>query len=176
MKVDGSSENMDLQGMIDEIMRRLDSIRRDADQVQSLINKIDSNISNISLHDIEGLFKDYHDRLEGLLVSPATTIKTAEPPTTFKMDSDARVARVGRRRIPLTEMEFSLLEFLWRQAPKPVSRDALLEHLYPDGAKPSEQVIDVFIFRIRQKLGAAGVNDAKIENVKGTGWTFEVDV
>jgi len=164
--------------MIEQVIRRLETIRKEADQAQLLLERIDENIAASSLHHIEHLLQDYHNQLTEFLSARTPLAETnnppTNPPTAFRMDPDARAARAGRRRIPLTEMEFNLLEFLWEQAPRPVSRDSLLEHLYADVPKPSEQVIDVFIFRIRQKLSSAGVTDATIENVKGSGWSLEV--
>ena len=97
-------------------------------------------------------------------------------PFLFSLDPLQRAARIGRRRIPLTRAEYRLLECLWERRPHPASRQDLLDHLYGEDAdQPSDAVIDVVIFKIRQKLRNAGCTDASIEVVRGEGWYLNLD-
>jgi DNA-binding response OmpR family regulator len=100
----------------------------------------------------------------------------AAGPFRFSLDPLQRAARIGRRRIPLTRAEYRLLECLWERRPNPASRQDLLDHLYgEDSDQPSDAVIDVVIFKIRQKLRNAGCTDASIEVVRGEGWYLNLD-
>ena len=107
------------------------------------------------------------------MVAPAAA--QLEPPFRFTLDPAQRVALIGRRRIPLTKGEFRLLECLWTRRPRPASRQDLLDHLYGRDEHPSDAVIDVIIFKIRQKLRNAGCADASIEVVRGEGWFLNLE-
>lgn len=92
----------------------------------------------------------------------------------FRMDPEQRLARIGRRRIPLTESEYKVLELLWEQMPSPVSRQTIGDRLYADREGVSEAVIDMFIFKIRSKLRNAGCSDAAIKAIRGKGWVLDL--
>ena len=96
-------------------------------------------------------------------------------PFRFTLDPLQRTARIGRRRIPLTRAEFKLVQCLWERRPRPASRQDLLDYLYGEEEQPSDAVIDVIIFKIRQKLRNAGCTDASIEVVRGEGWILNLD-
>lgn len=129
---------------------------------------------------IEKLIETQHARLAETLVAALGKAGASAPPAApseayaFVMDADARVARIGRRRIPLTESEFKVLEALWEQMPAPVSRQALMTRLYGGPGEATEAVIDMFIFKIRSKLRSAGCTDAAIRAVRGAGWVLEL--
>ncbi len=131
---------------------------------------------------LESLLEAQHDRLARTLLDaigkdggvPAGVAEEAPAAYPFRMDPDQRTARIGRRRIPLTESEYKVLELLWEQAPMPVPRQALTERLYGERDDVSEAVIDMFIFKIRSKLRAAGCTDAGIKAIRGKGWVFDL--
>ncbi len=102
------------------------------------------------------------------------TPATAPEGFSFRMDPEQRAARIGRRRIPLTESEYKVLELLWEQMPAPVPRQMLVDHLYGERDDVSEAVIDMFIFKIRSKLRAAGCDDAAIKAIRGKGWVLDL--
>jgi two-component system, cell cycle response regulator CtrA len=107
------------------------------------------------------------------MVAPGAAL--ADGPFRFSLDPIQRVALIGRRRIPLTKAEFRLLECLWERRPRPASRKDLLDHLYGPDEHPSDAVIDVIIFKIRQKLKNAGCDDASLEVVRGEGWFLNLE-
>lgn len=132
---------------------------------------------------LESLLEAQHDRLARTLLDaigkegavPAAVAAEATPAAyPFRMDPDQRTARIGRRRIPLTESEYKVLELLWDQTPMPVPRQALTERLYGERDDVSEAVIDMFIFKIRSKLRAAGCTDAGIKAIRGKGWVLDL--
>ncbi len=162
--------------------KRLREIRSEVDAAAGLVNLALANAGHLrsSSSDearIAGLLEKQRKEIVGevrrLL---AGTEPTASGPHLFSINSGERIARVGRRRIPLTATEFRLLEHLWARRPRSVSRAELLDHLYPDGDRPGDAVIDMFIFKIRQKLRNAGCSDASIDVVRGEGWLLNVDL
>ena len=80
---------------------------------------------------------------------------------------DARLARVTRdgATVKLTSHEFRVLSYLMHQAGRVVSQSELTEHIYAQDADRDSNTVEVFIARLRRKLGAAA-----IETVRGLGY------
>lgn len=71
--------------------------------------------------------------------------------------------------VTLTMREWQLLECLALAGERIVSRSALWERVWESGAIPDSNLIDVYIRRLREKLGAEA-----IETVRGTGYRLKV--
>jgi len=71
--------------------------------------------------------------------------------------------------LKLTVKEFSILEYLMRNAGRIVSQEELLEHVWDEQANLFTQTIKVHIKNIRKKLDAAGGGDL-LSTVKGRGY------
>ena len=71
--------------------------------------------------------------------------------------------------VPLTMREWQLLECLALAGERVVSRNVLWESVWESGAIPDSNTIDVYIRRLREKLGAES-----IETVRGTGYRLRV--
>jgi DNA-binding response OmpR family regulator len=179
----------DLAGPLEAGVERLRAAGREIEQAAS---SLEAAIALIRAQPalpggpaIERLIEAQHARLAQTLIAALGTDRATTSPETpassetpahypFMMDAAARVARIGRRRIPLTESEFKVLEMLWEEMPAPVSRPALMDRLYGGPGEATEAVIDMFIFKIRSKLRAAGCTDAAIRAVRGAGWVLEL--
>jgi two-component system copper resistance phosphate regulon response regulator CusR len=86
----------------------------------------------------------------------------------FHLDLRARSARYKGRALPLTDREYTLLEHLARRAGQVVSRIEIAEQVWGDSGALESNVIDVYVQRLRRKLGAdAG---ALIETRRGEGY------
>lgn len=79
-----------------------------------------------------------------------------------------RVTRAGRS-IPLTAKEFALLEFLMRHAPDVVPRREIIEHVWDVHFDTETNLVEVYINRLRQKLGIEGESKV-IHTVHGVGY------
>ena len=68
---------------------------------------------------------------------------------------DTRAARVTRDGMPvkLTSLEYRLLAYLMHHKGKVVSRTELIEHLYDQDFDRDSNTIEVFVGRLRKKLG-----------------------
>ena len=73
--------------------------------------------------------------------------------------------------IPLQKKECIILDLLMGNAPKVVSRDQLLEHLWDDQAFVDENTLNVNMTRVRKKLADYRVASS-IETVRGAGYRF----
>jgi DNA-binding response OmpR family regulator len=166
---------------LEQSANRLRAAREEVDSSLALVNLAMAAVAH--LRSSTALRHQLGDLLEAQragIVRDVTSFLTpgADPtrgPFRFSLDALQRTALIGRRRIPLTKSEFRLIECLWERRPRPASRQDLLDHLYGEGDQPSDAVIDVIIFKIRQKLRNAGCNDASIEVVRGEGWYLHLE-
>lgn len=80
---------------------------------------------------------------------------------------DPRSARVTLAGTPvkLTSHEFRVLAYLMHQRGRVVSQTELTEHIYAQDFDRDSNTVEVFIARLRRKLGAAA-----IETVRGLGY------
>jgi len=83
---------------------------------------------------------------------------------------DTRSGRVTLAGTPvkLTAQEFKLLSYLMHNKGKMVSRTELIEHIYDQDFDRDSNTIEVFITRIRKKLGAD-----VISTTRGLGYSLE---
>jgi two-component system OmpR family response regulator len=84
---------------------------------------------------------------------------------------DPRGARVTRDGVPvkLTGHEFRVLSYLMHHRARVVSQAELAEHIYAERADRDSNTVEVFIARLRRKLGASF-----IETVRGLGYRIGV--
>lgn len=80
---------------------------------------------------------------------------------------DTRTGHVSQHGVPvsLTAHEYRLLSYLMHRAGEVVSRADLVEHLYAQDFDRDSNTVEVFIGRLRRKLGAE-----LIETVRGMGY------
>jgi len=80
---------------------------------------------------------------------------------------DQRRARVTRGGVPvrLTSHEFRVLSYLMHHRDRVVPQAELSEHIYARDLNPDSNTVEVFVARLRRKLGAA-----IIETVRGLGY------
>ena len=83
---------------------------------------------------------------------------------------DPRAARVTLDGAPvkLTSHEFRVLSYLMHHRGRVVSQGELTEHIYAQSADRDSNTVEVFIARLRRKLGAS-----LIETVRGLGYRME---
>ena len=83
---------------------------------------------------------------------------------------DTRSGRVTRGGDPvkLTAQEYKLLSYLMHHKGKVVSRTELIEHIYDQDFDRDSNTIEVFVTRIRKKLGAD-----VITTIRGLGYSLD---
>ncbi len=98
---------------------------------------------------------DFHEllaRLRALLRrGPALRPETLEV-ADLSIDTRARQALRGGRRIELTAKEYALLEYLARRAGEVVSRAEIAEHVWDENFDPFSNLIEVYVQRLRRKI------------------------
>ena len=89
------------------------------------------------------------------------------------LDTDKIEVVLHGKRLLLTPHEYKLLEALMRGRGKVLSRQKLLEYLYPnDEAIVIDRVVDVHIGKLRQKLMEDPARPRFILTVRGVGYRF----
>jgi two-component system cell cycle response regulator CtrA len=83
---------------------------------------------------------------------------------------DERTAEINRVRVRLTGKEYDILELLSFRKGVTVSKEMLFSQLYGGMDEPVIKIIDVFISKLRKKLGDASNGKDYIETVWGRGY------
>lgn len=85
---------------------------------------------------------------------------------------DASTVEVDGRPIHLTGKEYGILELLSLRKGTTLTKEMFLNHLYGGMDEPELKIIDVFICKLRKKLGDATGGDNYIETVWGRGYVL----
>jgi two-component system, OmpR family, response regulator CpxR len=86
------------------------------------------------------------------------------------LDPASREVTVNESPVPLTTLEFDILENLMRAAGRVLSRDALMEALYNRKTTPFDRSIDMHISHLRRKLERD--ERTLIKTIRGVGYQF----
>jgi two-component system OmpR family response regulator len=117
-------------------------------------------------------FSELTARLRALLRrlgSPgaAATLKAGD----VEMDPATREVRRGSAEVELTPREYSLLEYLLRNSGRPLSRAAIMEHVWGIRFDPGTNIVDVCINSLRTKLDDR--ERGLIQTVRGVGYAIK---
>ncbi|MEZ5425768.1 MAG: response regulator transcription factor [Pyrinomonadaceae bacterium] len=77
----------------------------------------------------------------------------------------------GSSEIPLTTKEFTVLEYLARNAGRIIGREELSEHCWDETYDPFSNLIEVFINRLRKKIDTEGKTPL-LHTKRGAGYVF----
>ena len=102
--------------------------------------------------------------------TPASTQLTVGDLT---LDLRSRRATRAGREIELRPREFSLLEYLMRNAGRVVSKTMILSHVWDYSFDPRTNVVDVLVHRVREKVDK-GFDRKMIHTVRGIGYELRV--
>ncbi|HWF01080.1 MAG TPA: response regulator transcription factor [Caulobacteraceae bacterium] len=83
----------------------------------------------------------------------------------LQLDPKAARATVGGEPLRLTSLEYRLLHYLMMHQTRVISRTELVEHLYDQDFDRDSNTIEVFVGRLRKKIGAE-----RVETVRGLGY------
>jgi len=81
------------------------------------------------------------------------------------------VAR-AEKKIDLQPKEFSLLEYLARNANRVVSKTMIMEHIWDFHFDPQTNVVDVLVCRLRSKIDK-GFSEKMIQTIRGFGYVLK---
>jgi len=86
--------------------------------------------------------------------------------------STRRVTRGGGAPLALSGTEYTLLEFLMRNAGRTVTRAQILDHVWQYGFDGNDNVLDVYISYLRGKIDR-GHDVALIRTIRGVGYQID---
>jgi len=92
----------------------------------------------------------------------------------LELNTRARSVVCGGRSLVLTTREYALMEFLVRHAGQVVGRAEIAEHVWDESYDPVSNVIDVYVQRLRRKLGSVGCQ-ALMKTRRGAGYMLSAD-
>ena len=90
----------------------------------------------------------------------------------LEMDLLSRKVRRAGEDIVLTNREFALLEFLLLNAPKPVSKMAIVEHVWDQHFDSQTNIVNVYMNYLRNKIDRPGLNPL-LHTVRGVGFALK---
>ncbi len=101
---------------------------------------------------------------------------TAEPTTLtvgeLSMNLLTREVKRGNVKLDLQPREFSLLEYLMRNANRVVSKTMILEHVWDYNFDPQTNVVDVLVCRLRSKVDKE-FPAKMIHTIRGVGYVLK---
>jgi two-component system OmpR family response regulator len=86
------------------------------------------------------------------------------------LDLITREVKRGDEVVELQPREFSLLEYLLRNAGRPVSKTMILEHVWDFAFDPQTNVVDVLVHRLRSKIDP---DKTRLHTIRGVGYVLK---
>jgi len=99
---------------------------------------------------------------------PASILEVGD----LRLDLASREVRRADQRIELQPREYSLLEYLMRNADTVVSKTMILEHVWDYHFDPQTNVVDVLVHRLRAKIDE-GFEPKLLHTVRGVGYALK---
>jgi two-component system cell cycle response regulator CtrA len=88
----------------------------------------------------------------------------------ISVNLDSQTVKVNDRQVYLTGKEYQMLELLCLRKGTTLTKEMFLNHLYGGMDEPELKIIDVFICKLRKKLGTAGRH---IHTIWGRGYLLQ---
>ena len=119
-------------------------------------------------------FIELNARVRALLRRNSGPINRTSQVADLVLDREKRKVERNGRRIDLTTREFDVLEYLVRNAGRPVSRTTLMEEVWNLPYDPSTNVVDVYVKYVRDKVDLEGELKL-IRTIRGVGYLLADD-
>ncbi|MDN6873752.1 response regulator [Pseudomonas citronellolis] len=116
-------------------------------------------------------FEELEARLNALLRRSSGFVQATIEAGPLSLDLNRKQATVAGETLGLTAFEYRILEYLMRHHQQVVSKERLIEQLYPDDDERDPNVIEVLVGRLRRKL-ESHEGFRPIDTVRGQGYLF----
>lgn len=119
-------------------------------------------------------FSELLARMHALIRRANTSVSSPSSLTVGDLTMNLLTREVfrGERRIDLQPREFSLLEYLMRNAGQVMSKTMILEHVWEYSFDPQTNVVDVLVCRLRAKIDR-GFEQQMISTIRGVGYVLQ---
>ena len=111
-------------------------------------------------------------RIRALLRRPQTQVETILKIADLSLDLNMHEVFRNNQKIELTNKEFSLLEYLVRNAGRPVSKEQIINHVWNYDADILPNNIEVYISYLREKVDKP-FEKKLIKTVRGIGYKID---
>jgi DNA-binding response OmpR family regulator len=88
----------------------------------------------------------------------------------LSLDTASKRARVGERSLDLSVREWAVIEYLLQHSGRVVSKQQIIDAILPWGEELTQNAVEVYISRLRLKIGEAGI---AIRTIRGFGYMLE---
>jgi two-component system copper resistance phosphate regulon response regulator CusR len=137
------------------------------DAVDDRIHGLDSGADDYLTKPFE--FGELLARLRALLRRPNDVRPAQILVGDLELDTGSQTAKRRNRLISLTAKEYALLEFLARNANRVIGRSEIAEHVWDETFDPFSNLIEVYVNRLRRKLGEENGNPL-LQTRRGSGY------
>lgn len=104
--------------------------------------------------------------------SPAAVLSNTLQVADLSLDVSTRIAKRGERTIDLSAREYALLEYMMRNAGRPMGRAQILQAVWSFDYDGASNVVDVYMGYLRRKIDAEG-EPALVHTVRGVGYMLQ---
>jgi len=118
-------------------------------------------------------FEELRARLNALLRRPQELLDKLSV-ADLELDRIRRHVTRSGKPIKLTQREYSILEYLMRNAGRTVTRTMIVEHVWNLGFEGLTNIVDVYINYLRSKIDA-GFGRPLIHTARGIGYQISVE-
>ncbi|MFR9731061.1 response regulator transcription factor [Saccharopolyspora sp. MS10] len=120
-------------------------------------------------------------RLAELMARIRALLRRGSPETLeasgVRLELTARRVLVDEHEVGLANKEFELLRVLMQHAGQVVTREEILDEVWPEASRKGSKTLDMHISWLRRKLGDGNgrADEQRIATVRGVGFRFNAD-
>jgi DNA-binding response OmpR family regulator len=118
-------------------------------------------------------FEELLARIRALLRRPQDTTDNILRIGDLSLDTTSFDVRRGKKRIKLTGTEFSLLEYLMRNAGRVLSKDKVIGHVWDFDADILPNTVEAYISSLRRKIDKPFTGAPLIHTLRGFGYKID---
>jgi DNA-binding response OmpR family regulator len=115
-------------------------------------------------------FEEFLARIKALLRRPSQSLDSVLKVGDLTLDRDRFEVKRNGKKIDLSKKEFSLLEYLMRNAGRIVSKDMIINHVWDFDADILPNTVEVYIGYLRKKIDKAPSGESIIQTIHGFGY------
>lgn len=142
------------------------------DAVEDRIEGLDQGADDYLTKPFE--FRELLARLRALLRRPNALQPSVLCVADLVVDTAGQTVSREGKAISMTTKEYSLIEFLARNAGRVVGRAEIAEHVWDEEFDPFSNLIEVYVNRVRRKIDVLGAKPL-LHTRRGAGYVFGPD-
>ena len=117
-------------------------------------------------------FEELVARIKALLRRPKQALQVELKIGDLILNATSKKVYRNQKEIELTLKEFSLLEYLMRNANQVLNRDQILDHVWDLAFDSFSNIVDVHIKNLRKKIDN-GYHEKLLETIRGVGYRLK---